>query len=118
MLPSGVVNRELALHFALRSDDNVEVAILDIVVRRAGWLARALRESCPAWLQEVLLVAERRLPMALVNAHYGGGVLRIYRLGQPWLVLEGVSIHYVAIDFAAEVRASGRNRASIGDAAE
>jgi hypothetical protein len=28
----------------------------------------------------------------------------ICRLGQPWLVLEGVSDHYVAIDFAAEVR--------------
>jgi hypothetical protein len=52
----------------------------------------------------VLLVAERRLPMALATAHYTGGVLRIYRLGQPWLVLEGVSDHYVAIDFAAEVR--------------
>jgi hypothetical protein len=63
-----------------------------------------VRESCPPWLQEVLLVAERRLPMALATAHYTGGVLRIYRLGQPWLVLEGVSDHYVAIDFAAEVR--------------
>jgi hypothetical protein len=42
--------------------------------------------------------------MALATAHYTGGVLRIYRLGQPWLVLEGVSDHYVAIDFAAEVR--------------
>ncbi len=96
-----MVNRELALHFALRSDDNVEVGILggDIVVRRGGWLARSLRESCPHWLQEVLWVAER-----LATAHYTGGVLRIYRLGQPWLVLEGVSDHYVAIDFAAEVR--------------
>ncbi len=80
-----MVNRELALHFALRSDDNVEVGIDgDIVVRRAGWLARMLRESCPHWLQEVLLVAERRLPMAFATAHYTGGVLRIYRLGQPW----------------------------------
>jgi hypothetical protein len=34
-----------------------------------------------------LLVAERRLPMALATAHYTGGVLRIYRLGQPWVVL-------------------------------
>jgi hypothetical protein len=90
----------------LRSDDSVEVGILggDIVVRRAGWLARTLRESCPPWLQEVLLVRERRLPMGLATAHYTGGVLRIYRLGQPWLVLESVSDHYVAIDFAAEVR--------------
>jgi hypothetical protein len=101
-----MVNHELALHFALRSGDNVEVGILggDIVVRRGGWLARMLRESCRPWLQEVLFVAERRLPMALATAHYTGGVLRIYRLGQPWVVLEGVSDHYVAIDFAAEVR--------------
>jgi len=63
-----------------------------------------LRESCPPWVQEALLVAERRLPMALAAAHYTGGALRIYRLGPPWLVLEGVSDHYVAIDFAAEVR--------------
>lgn len=43
-----MVNRELAPHFALRSDD-AEVGILggDIVVRRAGWLARMLRQSCP-----------------------------------------------------------------------
>jgi hypothetical protein len=56
MLPTGMENREPAVHFALRSDDNVEVGILggDIVVRRAGWLARALRESCPPWLPEVL----------------------------------------------------------------
>jgi hypothetical protein len=101
-----MVNRELALHFALRSDDGIEVGILggDIVARRAGWLAQMLRESCPTWLQEVLLVAERRLPMALASAHYTGGVLRIYRLGQPWLVLDGVSDHYVAIDFANEAR--------------
>ena len=73
-----MVNRELALRFALRSDDNVDVGILggDIVVRRAGWLARTVRESCPRWLQEVLLVAERRVPMALAAAHYTGGVLR------------------------------------------
>jgi hypothetical protein len=69
-----MVNRELALHFALRSDDGVEVGILggDIVERRAGLLARMLRKSCPPWLQEVLLVAERRLPMALATAHYTG----------------------------------------------
>ncbi len=101
-----MVKREVALHFALRSDDYVEVGILvgEIVVRGAGWLARMLRESCPPWLQEVLLVAERRLPMALATAHYTGGVLRVYRLGQLWLVLEGVSDHYVALDFALEVR--------------
>jgi hypothetical protein len=69
-----MVNRELALHFALRSDDNVEVGILggDIVVRRAGWLARMLRESCPSWLQEVLLVAEPRLPMGLATVRFTG----------------------------------------------
>jgi hypothetical protein len=80
-----MVNRDLALHFALLSDDGFEVGILggDIVVRRAGWLARMLRESCPRWLQEVLLVPERRLSMALATAHYTSGVLRIYRLGQP-----------------------------------
>jgi hypothetical protein len=101
-----MVNRELALHVALRSDDGVEVANLggDIVVRRAGWLARMLRESCPPWPQEVLLVAERRLPMAVATAHYTGGDLRTYRLGQPWLVQEGVGDHYLATDFAAAVR--------------
>jgi hypothetical protein len=75
----------------------------DIVVRRAGWLAR-LRDHCTAWLREVLFVAERRLPMALATPHYAGGVLHICRPGQPWVVLEGVSDHYVAIDFAAGVR--------------
>jgi hypothetical protein len=39
------------------------------------------RRSCRHWLQEVPLVAERRLPMALATADYT-----------------------VAIDFAAEVR--------------
>jgi hypothetical protein len=64
------VPQQLAQHFALRSDDSVEVGILggDIGVRRAGWLARTLRESCPRWLQEVLLVAEQGLPMALATA--------------------------------------------------
>jgi hypothetical protein len=46
--------------------------------------------------------------MALATAYYTGGVLRISRLGQPWLVLEGVSDHDVAIDFAAEVRRFSR----------
>src|SRR5215472_13748728 len=39
----GMANRDLALHIALRSDDNVEVGILsgDIVVRpAAGWHGR------------------------------------------------------------------------------
>ncbi len=93
------------LSFAVRAGD-VEVGILggEIVARRAGWLADAIRESCPPWLQAFLLVREHRLPLAVATAHYTGGVLRIYRLGQPWLVLEGASDHYVAIDFAAEVR--------------
>jgi hypothetical protein len=78
MLPTELGARELVLHFALRSDDGVEVGILggDIVVRRAGWLARMLRESCPRRLQEVLLVAERRLPMAIATAHYMGDAVR------------------------------------------
>ena len=82
--PAGIVNREPALHFAFRSNDDVEAGTPcgDIVVRRPGWLARALRESCPAWLQEVLLVAERRLPMALATAHYTG-VQRSDQLGEP-----------------------------------
>lgn len=42
----------------------------DIVVRRAGWLARALRESCRRRLHWVLLYAERRLAMALATAYY------------------------------------------------
>jgi hypothetical protein len=49
--PAAMVNRELALHFALRSNDGVEVGMPggDLVVRRAGWLARMLRGSCPRW---------------------------------------------------------------------
>jgi hypothetical protein len=56
----------------------------DIVVRRAGWLARALRESCPAWLQ-AWLGAERQRPIA-VAARYSavrpgrGGPLSSIRL--------------------------------------
>ena len=38
-----------------------------------------LRESCPTWLQDVLPVADRRLPMALAMAHCTGGMMRIYR---------------------------------------
>lgn len=55
-----MVNRELAQRFALRTADGVEAEILggDVVVRRGGWLARALRESCPRGRQEVLLVAQ------------------------------------------------------------
>lgn len=39
-----------------------------------GW--RGLQESWPRWLEEVLLVAERSLPMALATAHYTGLVSR------------------------------------------
>ena len=58
-----MVNRHAARTSALRSDHSVDVGILggDIVVRRAGWLPLMLRESCPRWLQEVLLVAYWRL---------------------------------------------------------
>lgn len=40
-LLSGMVNRQTALRFALRSDGSVKLGIVgaDIVVRRAGWLA-------------------------------------------------------------------------------
>ena len=53
ILPSGRGDPGPRPRFALRSDGGVEVGILggDIVVRRSGWLARALRESCPTWLQ-------------------------------------------------------------------
>jgi hypothetical protein len=42
------------LSFAVRSGD-IEVGILDgqIVVRRAAWWARMLRESCQPWLHAV-----------------------------------------------------------------
>ncbi len=106
MRPGGHGEPGVRRALRLRSDDGVEVGIIgdDIVVRRAGWLCRMAQESFPPRLQEVLMVVERWLPIALATAHYAGGVLRIYRLGQPWLVLEGVSDHYVAIDFAAECR--------------
>lgn len=56
-----MVNRELALHFALRPDDGVEVGVLggDVVVRRAG--RRMLQEACARWLQEVSW-SQRRSP--------------------------------------------------------
>jgi hypothetical protein len=56
-----MVNRELALHFVAGSDDGVEVDIpgRDNVARRASWLARAQRMSCPRWLQEVLSTPSR-----------------------------------------------------------
>jgi len=44
-------------------------------VRRGGWLAGG-EESSLHWLQEVLLVAEGRLPTALATAHHYGRVLR------------------------------------------
>ncbi len=56
----------------------------------------AIRRSCPPWLQAFLLVREHRATARRGNAHYTGGVLCIYCLGQPWLVLEGVSDHYVS----------------------
>ncbi len=40
-----------------------------------------------------LFWGEQRLPVVLATAHYTGGVLRIYRMGQPWWTLEGVSDH-------------------------
>ena len=45
---------------------------------------------------------------AAMEAARGSRICRCYGVeecyGQPWLVLEGVSDHYVAIDFADEVR--------------
>jgi fructose-specific phosphotransferase system IIC component len=72
----------------------------DIVVRRAGWPAGVLPDMVAGG------AVRRRAAVAdgAGDRAPTGGVLRIYRLGQPWLVLEGVSDHYVAIDFAAEVR--------------
>src|SRR5215467_156035 len=69
MLPTRHGVAGLALHFALRSDDSVEVGVLggDITVLRGGWLARMLRGRTGSQMQEVLLVAERRLPMALAT---------------------------------------------------
>jgi hypothetical protein len=89
-------DRELALHFALRSDDGVAVGILGggIVVRRVGCLARMLQGSWPRWLQEVLLVAERRLPMALATAHYTGDAVRKRDrapAGATWLSHRGLT---------------------------
>lgn len=96
--------REYPLSFAVRSG-NVEVGILGdtIVVRRISLLAQLFEELGIVGLQRWLR-GEQRLPLAVATAQYTGGVLRIYRMGQPWWVLEGVSEHYVAIDFAAEVR--------------
>jgi hypothetical protein len=95
-----MVNREPAQHSALRSDDGVEVGILDgdIVVRRGGWLARMLRESLPG-------PGCGRRAWSRSRGRGGAGdrglrrrVLRIYRLGQPSSLLEGVSDHHVVID--------------------
>ena len=41
-------------------------------MRRAGWLARMLRESCAVWLLEVLMVAEGRLAMVLATPAASG----------------------------------------------
>jgi hypothetical protein len=86
------------LRFGVRSGD-IEVGIVgsEIVVRRVG-LAADLFSAIG------LLDREQRLPMALATAHYTGGVLRIYRSGQPWLVLDGVRDHYIAMDLAEEIR--------------
>lgn len=86
----------------------------DLVVRRAGRLVRMLRESCRPGCREVLLGAGRRLARALAIAHCMGAALRMYRIGQPWAVLEGVSDHYVAIDFTAAARRI-RRAATLGD---
>ena len=90
MLPMNMAG-ERPLSFAVRSQ-GIEVGIVgaEIAVRRTGWPAQMLRQSCPTWLQGVLMVQEQRLPLAIATAHYSGGVLRIYKLGQLWLVLEGV----------------------------
>ena len=85
---------------------NVEVGILgaEIVVRAP---ANTWDSFTKFGLRGLLFgggVTEVRLPMAVATAHYSGGVLRVYELGQPWLILEGVHDHYVATDFAEEVR--------------
>lgn len=66
----GMAHREVAPHFARRSDDGVEVGILGAAssCARACWLARMLRESCPRWLLEVPLLAERPAPRASAAA--------------------------------------------------
>jgi hypothetical protein len=93
------------LSFTVRSR-NVEVGILgaEIVVRAP---ANSWGSFLEFGLRGLLFgggVREARIQLAVATAHYTGGVLRVYRLGQPWLILEGVDDHYVAIDFAEEVR--------------
>ncbi len=102
------MDRDYPLSFAIRSG-NVEIGVLGdtIVVRRVSLLAQLFGELGMFGLER-LFRGEQRLPLVLATAHYTGGVLRIYRMGQPWWTLEGVSDHYVAIDFAAEVRRFGR----------
>ena len=67
-----------------------------------------LRDSGPEWLQRFLTVGETRIPMAAASAHYSGGVLRVYRLGEPWCILEGVDNHYMALDLVEEVHRVNR----------
>src|SRR5215467_14577356 len=69
----------------------------------AGWQARMLRV-----VTGLAAGSARGRGAAAADGARDGPLhrrmVRIYRLGQPWLVLEGVSDRYVAIDFAAEVR--------------
>lgn len=71
--PPRMVNRELAPRVALRSDDNVDVGFLGggIVSRRGGCLTGMLREACPAWLQEVLVVAALTASRRSLTASFG-----------------------------------------------
>jgi hypothetical protein len=76
------------LSFAVRSG-KVEVGILgaEIVVRDHGFTwGRLLRDGLHFLAEGG--ATEARIPLSVATAHYSGGVLRVYRLGQPWLVLE------------------------------
>jgi hypothetical protein len=105
MLAIAMVGRDAPLSFAVRSGE-YELGILGghLVVRRTGTFARL------AWALEAtelanLLTREDSLPIADASVHYSGGVLRIYRLGQPLMVLAvAADQHYVAVDLAEEVR--------------
>jgi hypothetical protein len=100
---------EQQLTFAVRAE-GLEVGIRGshVIFRRAGSFAQMLREFCPTWMQVVLTLDEVRLAMAAATAHYSGGVLRVYRLGEPWHFLESVDNHYVALDFVEEVHRVNR----------
>lgn len=96
---------EYRLSFVVRAGD-VEVGIRggDLVVRRTGPLAQLLRELGIFGLLQLLYGRQDRIPLALASVHYTGGVLRIYRSGQPWMVIDRVEDHYVAMDLAEEIR--------------